>query len=566
VTPVVENAFTADIKRLQDTLTADQAGELTRLADGLSKTRTPGAIAGDISEAINTDGLKAVVEFKIIRNRLAKIGTPDQVQALDEAVLSGVSERTQEQLKDVFNPDVAMSREKAISLEFNIDPALESETLSISANQKTSPTSANKDDSDQSGETSHPNETDFHKINNMTPEASKEAREEAASRIAKIDERKRLADINASLQDDPDTPIEKRLRREPAFQERIRELQETGKTDNIELRAFIEQYGSLFGIDNPGNFDFPRTDEIGNPTKISRNALSRRARDIPNVISGQEFDYGQRNKLRVAAADEELAKSGVSKETISRFSKSERYALDFALQGNVDDVGIPPFMINEQKIAKQFQKDLERGKSITEATENALKLKSNLGPNPIVDAVIEGNKDNKDDLEINKIQPRNEHQENDIQVARANPVQRRIESRARLRKEAERRRIEKRDKDLKERDRLNYPLPSSAEDAGKMDFILLPLRESKYHQNHKGKPELKYIHPDGREVVFDGDTGNMITAPETRGSFNYGPKTWTLDHFTKDMLPYYSYRKGGIFGLPKASEPRTRRHRIRNRK
>ena len=104
VTPAVETPFTADIKRQQDALTADQAGELTRLADGLSKTRKPGAIAGDISEAINTDGLKALAEFQVVRDRLAKIGTPDQVRALDEAVLGGVSEEQRDQLKTLFLP------------------------------------------------------------------------------------------------------------------------------------------------------------------------------------------------------------------------------------------------------------------------------------------------------------------------------------------------------------------------------------------------------------------------------------------------------------------------------
>jgi len=104
VTPVVETPFTADIKRLQDTLTADQAGELTRLADGLSKTRTPGAIASDISEAIKTDGLKAVAEFQVVRDRLKEIGTPDQIRALDEAVLGQLPSQIRDQLEGIFNP------------------------------------------------------------------------------------------------------------------------------------------------------------------------------------------------------------------------------------------------------------------------------------------------------------------------------------------------------------------------------------------------------------------------------------------------------------------------------
>jgi len=89
---------------LRDALTADQAGELTRLADGLSKTHAPGATARDISDAINTDGLKAVAEFQVVRDHLEKIGTPDQVRALDEAVLGGVSEQQRDQLKTLFLP------------------------------------------------------------------------------------------------------------------------------------------------------------------------------------------------------------------------------------------------------------------------------------------------------------------------------------------------------------------------------------------------------------------------------------------------------------------------------
>ena len=121
VTPVVENAFTADIKRLQDTLTADQTGELTRLADGLSKTRTPGAVASDISEAINSDGLKAVAEFQVVRDRLAKVGTPDQVQALDEAVLGGVSEEAKIKLRNTIQNRNVESQELPGGIS-NVDP------------------------------------------------------------------------------------------------------------------------------------------------------------------------------------------------------------------------------------------------------------------------------------------------------------------------------------------------------------------------------------------------------------------------------------------------------------
>ena len=92
------------IKRLQDAMSGDQIGELTRLADGLSKTRTPGTIVGDISEAINTDGLKAVAEFKVVRDRLAKIATPEQVRALDRAVMGQLPPQVRDQIEGIFNP------------------------------------------------------------------------------------------------------------------------------------------------------------------------------------------------------------------------------------------------------------------------------------------------------------------------------------------------------------------------------------------------------------------------------------------------------------------------------
>jgi len=104
VSAVAMSDMDARIKQVQDALTADQAAELTRLADGLSKTRTPGAIAGDISEAINTDGLKAVAEFKVVRDRLAKIGTPEQVRALDRAVIGQLPPQIRNQIEGLFNP------------------------------------------------------------------------------------------------------------------------------------------------------------------------------------------------------------------------------------------------------------------------------------------------------------------------------------------------------------------------------------------------------------------------------------------------------------------------------
>lgn len=41
------------------------------------------------------------------------------------------------------------------------------------------------------------------------------------------------------------------------------------------------------------------------------------------------------------------------------------------------------------------------------------------------------------------------------------------------------------------------------------------------NDNGVGKPELKFIHPDGREVVFDGGTRQIITSDQYRGTYNY---------------------------------------------
>jgi len=159
VSAVAMSDMDTRIKHVQDALTADQAGELTRLADGLSKTRKPGAVAGDISEAINSDGLKAVAEFQVVRDRLKKIGTADQIRALDEAVLKQVPQKVQDQLRSVFNLESIASRQKEKVPELKLNPALltpNSETLSQSADQKASPTSTEKGGNAQSDENRSP--------------------------------------------------------------------------------------------------------------------------------------------------------------------------------------------------------------------------------------------------------------------------------------------------------------------------------------------------------------------------------------------------------------------------
>lgn len=95
-----------------------------------------------------------------------------------------------------------------------------------------------------------------------------------------------------------------------------------------------------------------------------------------------------------------------------------------------------------------------------------------------------------------------------------------------------------RELDRAKRDELNSPLPGSADEAKKSGFELLSPMKSKYHQNLRGKLEQKFIHPDGREVVFDGDTGEVVTDPKIKGTYNYGPNPNSPTHWIKDIWPH----------------------------
>lgn len=41
------------------------------------------------------------------------------------------------------------------------------------------------------------------------------------------------------------------------------------------------------------------------------------------------------------------------------------------------------------------------------------------------------------------------------------------------------------------------------------------------HQNKRGLPERKFIHTSGAEIVFDGDTRELLKDDSIRGTFNY---------------------------------------------
>lgn len=101
----------------------------------------------------------------------------------------------------------------------------------------------------------------------------------------------------------------------------------------------------------------------------------------------------------------------------------------------------------------------------------------------------------------------------------------------------------------------NTPLPQTEKEAVKMGFRKYPNWQAAEHQNRRGQAERKYGHPDGREVVFDGDTGALVTDDTIRGTYNYvtpppfDPNHWEFGdlgdfvvgggaHLAVDWLPY----------------------------
>ena len=122
---------------------------------------------------------------------------------------------------------------------------------------------------------------------------------------------------------------------------------------------------------------------------------------------------------------------------------------------------------------------------------------------------------------------------------------------------------------FEERDKLNNPLPKNRKEAIEKGFVHVSFPRDMLHQNDKGKREEKMVHPDGREVVFDGGTGEMVTDPDLVGTYNYvndvpfpdfsSPKSThypgvagtehlvdlteyvsrAVLHFFADMLPHY---------------------------
>ena len=104
-------------------------------------------------------------------------------------------------------------------------------------------------------------------------------------------------------------------------------------------------------------------------------------------------------------------------------------------------------------------------------------------------------------------------------------------------------------------DVFNNPLPPIVSvPATTPGWTELPPSQSVFHDNGIGLPERKFIHVDGREAIYDGDTGLIVDDPELRGTYNYinaAPISYWYDgpgwvifvgrgagHFAVDVIPY----------------------------
>ncbi|MCC3358122.1 hypothetical protein [Bacillus sp. REN16] len=101
-----------------------------------------------------------------------------------------------------------------------------------------------------------------------------------------------------------------------------------------------------------------------------------------------------------------------------------------------------------------------------------------------------------------------------------------------------------------QRDQMNGPHPTyqEAKDPG-LGWIELPESMSIFHDDNNGKPERKFIHPDGREAVFDGDTLEPVTDARYKGTYNYINPTIAPKGFPnskQDILDWVEYGKAGL--------------------
>ncbi len=77
--------------------------------------------------------------------------------------------------------------------------------------------------------------------------------------------------------------------------------------------------------------------------------------------------------------------------------------------------------------------------------------------------------------------------------------------------------------------------PEEAEKLGWDDGVAVDCHQfTAPHKDH-----IKFVSPDGKsEVIFDCE-GDMVTAPEDEGTYNFAdPNTDPIGHFNKDVLPW----------------------------
>ncbi|MDV7341782.1 hypothetical protein RYZ26_19430 [Terasakiella sp. A23] len=87
---------------------------------------------------------------------------------------------------------------------------------------------------------------------------------------------------------------------------------------------------------------------------------------------------------------------------------------------------------------------------------------------------------------------------------------------------------------FEERDAKNVYLPENVNDVRRFGsrWEEYPAWQNRYHDNGIGKPERKFVNPDGREAIYDGDSGELITDRKLRGTFNYAVPSKLPDDFT----------------------------------
>lgn len=106
------------------------------------------------------------------------------------------------------------------------------------------------------------------------------------------------------------------------------------------------------------------------------------------------------------------------------------------------------------------------------------------------------------------------------------------------------------------RDQHNSDLPATVSDVGD-GWTELTAAQAVFHDDPEtAGPERKFIHVDGREAVYNPETGELVTDPRYAGTYNYvnpapvpenpwdvgGWASWTfrgIGHGVTDVIPYF---------------------------